>query len=277
MKTVCFYFLIILNQLTFVACGQTNTQLVNPQGNTIKERFKTPENYTRINSKPNTFQDYLQNLPLKPHGSKVKHYNGNTKSNDVYEAVVNLTIGNKNLHQCADAVIRLRAEYFYNQKNYNQIKFHFTNGFLCEYSKWMQGYRVNIQGNKTNWVKNQKPSQDYKSFWKYLELVFSYAGTLSLSKELKTVEYKNMQIGDVFIQGGSPGHAVIVVDMAIDNKGNKMFMLAQSYMPAQDLQILKNENQINISPWYKLNLSDNEISTPEWNFTTKDLKRFENE
>lgn len=277
MKTVCFYFLIILNQLIFVACGQTNTQLANPQGNTIKERFKTPENYTRINSKPNTFQDYLQNLPLKPHGSKVKHYNGNTKSNDVYEAVVNLTIGNKNLHQCADAVIRLRAEYFYNQKNYNQIKFHFTNGFLCEYSKWMQGYRVNIQGNKTNWVKNQTPSQDYKSFWKYLELVFSYAGTLSLSKELKTVEYKNMQIGDVFIQGGSPGHAVIVVDVAIDNKGNKLYMLAQSYMSAQDLQILKNQNQINISPWYKLNLSDNEISTPEWNFTTKDLKRFENE
>lgn len=277
MKSVCFYFLIILNQLIFVACGQTNTQLVNPQGNTIKERFKTPENFTRINSKPNTFQDYLQNLPLKPHGSIVKHYNGNTKTNDVYDAVVNLAIGNKNLHQCADAVIRLRAEYFYNQKKYNQIKFHFTNGFLCEYSKWMQGYRINIQGNKTNWVKKQTPSQDYKSFWKYLEVVFSYAGTLSLSKELKTVEYKNMQIGDVFIQGGSPGHAVILVDMAIDNKGNKLYMLAQSYMPAQDLQILKNQNQSNISPWYMLNLIDTEINTPEWNFTIKDLKRFDNE
>lgn len=93
----------------------------------------------------------------------------------------------------------------------------------------------------------------------------------------KCGKQENMQIGDVFIQGGSPGHAVIIVDMAIDNKGNKLYMLAQSYMPAQELQILKNQTHIDISPWYKLNLTDTEISTPEWNFTNKDLKRFDNE
>ncbi len=102
-----------------------------------------------------------------------------------------------------------------------------------------------------------------------------YAGTLSLSKELNPVPIKNMQIGDVFIYGGSPGHAVIVMDMCNSPKtGKKMFMLAQSYMPAQEIHVLKNENNPAISPWYELN-ENSEIKTPEWTFTPQQLKRFQ--
>ena len=50
-----------------------------------------------------------------------------------------------------------------------------------------------------------------------------------------------MQIGDVFIKGGFPGHAVVVLDMAEnDRTGQRVFLLAQSYMPAQDIHIMKN-------------------------------------
>jgi hypothetical protein len=79
-----------------------------------------------------------------------------------------------------------------------------------------------------------------------------------------------MQIGDVFIQGGSPGHAVIIVDMAKNSKGEKIFILAQSYMPAQETQILKNPNDTNSSPWYTLPTST--LETPEWDFNATDLK-----
>ena len=37
-----------------------------------------------------------------------------------------------------------------------------------------------------------------------------------------------------------PGHVVLIVDMAENDKGEKIFMLAQSYMPAQQTQILIN-------------------------------------
>ncbi len=46
-----------------------------------------------------------------------------------------------------------------------------------------------------------------------MRIVFAYAGTLSLYEELESVPIKDMDIGDIFVQGGSPGHAVIVVDM----------------------------------------------------------------
>lgn len=56
-------------------------------------------------------------------------------------------------------------------------------------------------------------------------MVFMYAGTASLSKELRTVPYTSLQAGDVFIKGGSPGHAVIVVDVAIHPKTKRKFFI----------------------------------------------------
>jgi hypothetical protein len=251
--------------------NEKNTISSSIEGKTIKDRFVVPSGYERTIEAKNSFGEYLRNLPLKPSGSLVKYYNGGTKSNNnVYDAVVNLPIGNKDLHQCADAVMRLRADYFYNQKQYDKIHFNFTNGFRVDYSKWRQGYRIDIKGNKTSWIKTAQASDGFQEYWKYLEMIFNYAGTASLDKELKSISIAEIQIGDVFIKGGFPGHAVIVVDMAV--KGNKkVFLLAQSYMPAQELQILKNPK--GISAWYQDDFGQI-LQTPEWTFKSSELKRF---
>lgn len=249
--------------------------LINPGGGTICERIKPPEGYERLKAGEGTFAQYLQDLPLKPDGAKVHYYNGEVKSRDVHEAVADLDTGTRDLQQCADAVIRLRAEYLYAQRQYEKISFNFTNGFKADYSKWMQGYRITVSGNQAGWVKTAGYSDDYKDFRKYLDVVFAYAGTLSLSKQLKPVALEEMQIGDVFIKGGSPGHCAIVVDMAENSAtGEKLFLLAQSYMPAQDIHILKNPRDGALSPWYSLNFGD-ELITPEWVFKKTELKRFE--
>lgn len=86
----------------------------------------------------------------------------------------------------------------------------------------------------------------------------------------------DLKIGDVLIQGGHPGHAVIVVDMAVNpSTGEKICLLAQSYMPAQEIQILQNPNNNNtqFGAWYAVN-DTSPCQTPEWNFTPKDAKRF---
>lgn len=81
----------------------------------------------------------------------------------------------------------------------------------------------------------------------YMKQVFTYAGTLSLSKEMKSVSDVNrLEAGDVFIKGGSPGHAVIVLDVATNANGEKVFLLAQSYMPAQDIHVLVNTNNVSL-------------------------------
>lgn len=255
---------------------KSETGYVNPGGITIETRFNVPEGYKRIEVEPGSFGAYLRQLPLKPHGTEVKYYDGSIKENkNIYDAVINLDIGDNDLHQCADAIMRLRAEYFWNREEYDKIHFNFTNGFRVDYSEWMKGKRISVNGNKTSWVRKYQASNSYQDFWDYLEIIFMYAGTLSLEKELESSEISELKTGDIFIRGGSPGHAVIVVDMAFNPKTNeKIFLLAQSYMPAQELQVLKNPSDEKLSPWYSVNFGE-ELETPEWKFSKKHLKKFE--
>lgn len=243
--------------------------------NTIATRFTIPADYKRIIPVKNSFAEYLQNLKLKPEGTLVYTYNGKIKEpRNVYVAVVDIDVGDKDLQQCADAVMRLRAEYLYSQNRFDEIHFNFTNGFNAQYSKWREGYRISVKGNITSWVKKYNESTSYADFREYLNIVFTYAGTLSLAKELEPVELSEIQIGDVFIKGGSPGHAVLVVDMAVNEKtGEKIFLLAQSYMPAQNIQILKNPMNTGLSPWYSINFGET-LQTPEWDFKKEHLKSF---
>ena len=204
----------------------------------------------------------------------VHYYNGQTKPNPVHAAVIDLDVGSRDLQQCADAVMRLRAEYQFQQGQFQQIQFHFTNGFLASYKKWRDGYRIRVNGNQVSWYNANQPDTTYRGFRRYLTQVFIYAGTLSLEKELETVASSSLQIGDVFIQGGSPGHAVLVVDVAYhEQTSEKAFLLAQSYMPAQDIHILKNGVDPKHSPWYILK-GNGRLITPEWTFEMTDLKRF---
>lgn len=247
---------------------------INPSGKEIFTRFFTPEGYSRIKSDEGTFGNYLRHFPLKEDGSKVYHYDGSEKKrSDVYAAVLNIDTGNKDLQQCADAVMRLRAEYLYAKKEYDEIHFNFTNGFSADYVKWAEGYRIKVSGNNANWFLSGKKDYSYETFKNYLEIVFSYAGTISLSKELKSISEYEIIIGDVFIHGGSPGHAVLVVDVAENESKKKIFLIAQSYMPAQDIHVLKNPQNKELSPWYDLDDAD-KLFTPEWTFEKSDLKRF---
>jgi len=271
------------------ACGQKKTrppetatvlpektQQSNPEGSTIATRFPVPLGYYRMQIDSNSFANYLRYLTLKQDGALVSYYDGTLKPNrNIYDAVIDLPIGKRDLHQCADAVMRLRADYFFKNKKYDSIHFNFTNGFRADYANWRKGRRIVVDGNQVFWKQRAQESDAAQDYWKYLEMVFIYAGTASLSKELKVVAIEDMQIGDVFIKGGFPGHAVIVVDMAKSKTTEEqLFVLAQSYMPAQELQVLKNPNAGDFSPWYRVSDIDGQLRTPEWTFKSSALKRF---
>jgi hypothetical protein len=267
--------LFFVSGFIILCCGKTFSQspVINTSGKTIATRFSTPKGFTREDDKATYFDDFLRNLSLKPSGTKVLTYAGNTKyPDDVYEAVLDIDVGNKDLQQCADAVMRLRAEYLFANKLYDKIHFDFTNGKKAEYIKYAEGYRYNLKTN--TWNKTANKDYAYPTFRKYMDLVFNYAGSLSLSRELTTVANSNdIKPGDLFIKGGSPGHAVMVVDVAIDPKSKqKVFMIAQSYMPAQNIHVLKSNTES--SPWYSADFGS-VLKTPEWTFYKGQLMRFE--
>ena len=213
------------------------------------DQIPAPTGYKRMQLAHGSFGDWLRKLPLKE-DKRVFLFDGRLKRNQSAQfAVIDISVGKKDLQQCADAIMRLRAEYFYNRKEIDSIDF------------W--------DNNKTHYRLNT--NADRQQFNRYLEKVFSYCGTLSLENQLKPVkDIDALEPGDVFIKGGSPGHAVIIVDVAVNDEGKKLFMLAQSYMPAQDIHILVNPN-VPDSPWYEIPMGII-LRTPEWVFDKKQLR-----
>lgn len=224
------------------------------------QSIQPPAGFLRSPVTPGSFSEYLRCLPLKQENNIVYLYNGQPKTNQAAQfAVVDMDVGDRDLQQCADAVIRLRAEYLYQNARYDEIRFTFARD--REYRHYTDYCRGDYSRGK---------------FRSYLNWIFAYANTTSLAGELEPVtDTTDVQTGDVFIQTGRPyGHAVIVVDLARHPKtGQKVFLLAQSFMPAQQIHVLKNPGSPDLNPWYPVDFGQT-LVTPEWIFKKGDHKRF---
>lgn len=246
------------------------------ESNTLINRIPTPHGFERVPASDGSFAQWLRNIPLKAGNPLVRLFNGQQKTYQAgHHAIVDIDIGTQNLQQCADAIIRLYAEYLYGRQELEKIVFLLTNGDTASLQRWNLGYRPHVADDVITWQKEANPDSSYSAFRHYLDFVFTYAGTYSLSQQLGIVgDIQEIAIGDVFIEGGFPGHAVLVVDIAVNKEiEEKVFLLCQSYMPAQDMHILKNLNNPDVNPWYTLDSSDT-LYTPEWTFLKCNLKRF---
>ena len=243
--------------------------------NSLENRIKVPPGFKRVSAAEGEFARWLRGLPLKPGKPDVLLFDGSRKSNQsVHAAVVDIDVGGRDLQQCADAVIRLRAEYLFQRGDFEEIVFHFTDGTPARYTRWAAGYRPRVSSSRVGWLPGTAPDHSYTGFRRYLDAVFTYAGTISLDRELRALRDPNEAApGDVFIEAGSPGHAVLVVDVAVNAAGRRLLLLAQSYMPAQDIHILINPTNPSISPWYEADMGES-LTTPEWVFSRRHLKRF---
>lgn len=227
---------------------------INKKGSTIKDRVLVPDGYTRTTYPEGSFQSFIQNYQLKASGAKVINYDSSPyfyQSGHV--GVLDLSVPKNGLQQCADALIRLRSEYLWKTNKKEKIGFQFTSGHYCSWSKYAAGYRPKIRGNKVSFHKTAPPDHSKRNFYRYLNLIYAYSGTLSLYTELPKVQSsKNLRIGDMLVQPGTPGHIVMIVDEMKDANGNKRFVLAQGNTPAQSVHMLKNLSDTAISPWYEL-------------------------
>lgn len=206
-----------------------------------------PDGYSRVANNSHSFASWLGNISLKK-DKTVYLFNGDKKQNQLAQyAVLDISTGDKNLQQCADAVMRLRAEYLFSTKQFSEILF--------------------TDNAKKSYPFSAPYTKEHLQI--YLQTVFGMCGSASLSKQLHRTNIDDIQPGDVFIRGGFPGHAEMVMDVAVNKEGKKIFLLAQSYMPAQDIHILVNPMNQKLSPWYEI---ADEIVCPEYDFTKEELK-----
>jgi hypothetical protein len=247
-----------------------------------KEIYKTindiplPRGYTHIKTGDSLYAEWLLGIGLRINKT-VYLYNGKPKPNqEVQFAVLDMDIGRKNLLQCADAAIRLRAAYLFRAGCFNKINFIATSGDTLSFTRWQRGIRWKLQAGKlVKFDSHEKLSPPEKSFQAFMEFVYAYCGTYSLGRHLAAVSIPALiQPGDIFIEGGFPGHAVTVMAVATNNNGKIIYLLSQGYRPAQDIHLLKNPGNPKLSPWYSLD-DIYPVHTPEWKFEDGSLKRWE--
>jgi len=247
-----------------------------PAGRTISQ-IPTPKGASRMPLPAGGFGAWLRGLPLRKAGTPVRLFDKRIKPNQrAHHAVVDIDLVGRNLQQCADALIRLRAEYLWAQKRKGEISFQLTNGMVVPWSRWSSGGRVKVvRGKRTRWVAGPR-SASRRTFLRYLRFVMVYAGTASLSKELKRGQRATLKPGDMLIQGGFPGHGVMVLDLARGADGRRYILLGQSYMPAQDFHVLRNHRDPSLSPWYAVDTLASGLDTPEWGgFTSAHIRTWQ--
>jgi hypothetical protein len=251
------------------------SSLINKEGRTIKTRIKVPETFTRVLPEEQTFSHYIQNYELKEASAQVINYDGDPYIfQQGHVGVLEVPVPSNGLQQCADALIRLRSEYLWSINKKNEIGFKFTSGHYCSWKKYAEGYRPKINGNKVTFSKTAAANNSKENFYRYLNLIYTYAGTYSLSQELKKiVNHSDIKIGDLLIYPGFPGHVMMVADIIENQQGERRFAFFQGNTPAQSVHIIKNASNATMSPWYDIK-GKTSLGTPIYTFSSFEMVRF---
>jgi hypothetical protein len=218
----------------------------------------------------NSWEYFLQHLPVTE--GVILDYKGNPIANQSKQAgIVAFDVGTRDLQQCADALMRLRAEYLFAQERYPAIGFHFTDGQYYSFEDYCNGKRPVARGNSVQFIRSAPVLISHKALRDYLDIVYTWAGTISLYNHLKPA--KDFGVGVIIITPGSPGHCCIIVDEKVSGSGERLFKLVEGYTPAQTMYVVSNPYNASINPWYALKKGT--ITTASYQFDDYALRTFE--
>lgn len=221
---------------------------------TVQAAYPAPDGFTRLPA--DGFGTWLRERALEPADVPIHTHDGRTVGHDGRVVVLPLVKGD--LQQCADSAIRLRAEWLKEQGQ--PVSFHATSGDPLPWARFEGGETPWADGNKVRW------KQGSTGRWEdYLSKVFTWAGTDSLAR-LDTVAAEAPRPGDLLVQGGFPGHAVVLLDVA--TRGEEvLFLLGEGFMPAQDFHVEHGP----VEGWWPWTGS---VDLGHWAFDTSHLRRF---
>ncbi len=279
-----FFFLFVLVGLAMSAEGRADPPRASvtatyPWKPTAKDhldaRFGAPQGFTRVVAPEGSFGAFLRTLPLLPDGAKVVDYKGAPLYDDGHHpnvaAVVDIDVGDRDLQQCADAIIRLHAEWKYGRGD-RDIAYKSLSGTSIPYARYVAGERAVTSGNAIVLRPSGRAhADDHALFRSYLDDVFTFASTRSLDRDAARVRFAELGAGDFFVMTGQPfGHAVLVLDVAKDDRGRVALLLGQSFMPAQSFQVLRPSRA---SAWFVVEPDATEVKTPFWPAFSTEMAR----
>ncbi len=237
----------------------------------LAARFPPPEGFERVPVADGSWGQWLRHLPLLPAGTPVRSLDASVvvRGNALDLAgVVDMDV-RENL-ECADVILRLRAEYLRHAGREADITFRLTDGGLISWGVWRSGMRPRLEGDRLIFERIAEPDGSRARFDEFLAGVFAWCGTLSLAQEGRPVAFQDLAIGDFLVSGGSPGHAVLIVDLARNRAGELRGLILQGFIPAQTPHILAGGEA---GAWFEL-AEGRPLEVPWGSFGWDELRRF---
>ena len=246
-------------------------------GDTLASRIAPPPGFERPAAAPASFAAWLRGLPLKPAGAPVLLHTGAPKfRQDVHVAVIDIDVGARDLQQCADAIMRLRAEWLFASGPARRHRLQRHGRGQAHRLRPLGRRRAPAHVRPLARLVAQRRAGCRLCLLPPLHGRRSSPGPAPIrsSASSRAEPLAELAAGDLFIKGGFPGHAVLVADV-VENRatGERRFLLVQSFMPAQEMHVLKNPADADGSPWYPLAFGDR-LVTPEWVFPRESLRRW---
>ena len=245
---------------------------LEPEGMTLETRLAPPEGYVRVPAEEGSFGEYLRTYPLLEDGIKLPAYNGTALSPWNVAAIFDISLGDEGYQQCADSIIRLYSDYFYENGQYDRICFQFSNGDECSYEHWRRGRRMLVLGDLSLEIPAGLPDDSEQQYRNYLKEVMNYAGTISLRKESETIPVEELRAGDFIL---SQSHVVMIADVAENDRGEKCYLIGQSFIPAVCFHIVADRERG--SAWFtQEELSRDSFEIGGFSFQRGDIRRWKN-
>lgn len=262
-------------ELTIEPAGRFfDIQSLMPEGDTLETRIAPPEGFERVPVKEGSFGEYLRKYPLLPDDIKLPVYDGSTINSTDVAAVFDISLGDEGYQQCADSVIRLYSDYFYENKQFDKISFMFSNGDVCDYERWRKGKRMLVFSGFSCEIPAALPDDSKQQYMNYLKEVMRYSGTLSLQKESEVISADELRVGDIICDDT---HVVLIVDEATNEKGEKCYLIGQSFIPAVCFHILTRTEGREVTPWFtQEELEKESFVIGSFVFGKNDIRRWKN-
>jgi hypothetical protein len=248
-----------------------------PGAAALDQLAEPPDGYERVSVSDGEFGELLRELPIRLDRRTVRSHDGRRLNSPSAGVALLPMLGG--VQECADSIIRLYAEHLWREGRRSEIAFHFTSGDRSAWEDWVDGERFDISGSEVERRQGSPREPTRGVFREYLQHLFTYAGTMSLNHDARRLQPDEpTRPGDFFLQPGSPGHVVLVLDVAESDDGRRVALVGQGFIPAQEFHVVRDRGGATVDGlWFELPRESGEtLDTPSWSaFTHGQRWRFE--
>ena len=206
-----------------------------PAQGTIGQITLPSTEYRRLPVVSGSFAAWLRHLPLKSKNSPVLDYRGSvfkTANDTVIAAVVDLAVTGRRLEQCMDILVRLYADYLWQSGQTKNLCLPLPGGYRLAWGDWKRGFRPSFKGIDMHLSQSSKADSGEGAYRKYLNTVFAESHTQQFYYGYQPVPPESVAIGDFIVKKGVKGHAVMIVDIAVNREGDLIALIGNGDTPA---------------------------------------------